>query len=278
MILVTGATGSVGQHVVARLNADGHAVRALTRRPDEVAFPEGVEVVGGDLAVPASLGTALTGVEAVYLLAMGDSPAELLDTIEQAGVRRVVLMSVGFIDDDSEVQPNAIAATHWAFEQAVRSSGVQWTFLRPDEFAGNALQWAQQIQAGDVVHAPYGEAHTAPIHELDVAEVAAQALVDEAHAGASYHLTGPESLTHADQVRLIGEAIGRELRFEETPAEQWRERMVQFVPAAIVDSLLGTLAAAVGHPAGVSDVVEKVTGHPARGFAEWARDHAADFR
>ncbi|SFP84565.1 SDR family oxidoreductase [Amycolatopsis rubida] len=278
MILVTGATGSVGQHVVARLAAEGHPVRALTRKPDQAVFPQGVEVAGGDLATPASLVPALAGVEAVYLLAMGDSPAELLDTIKQAGVRRVVLLSVGFIDDSSEVQPNAIAATHWAFEQAVRSAGVQWTFLRPDEFAGNALQWAPQIQEGDVVRAPYSQAHTAPIHELDVAEVAARALVDEAHAGASYHLTGPESLTHADQVRLIGETIGRELRFEETPAEQWRERMTQFIPAAIVDSLLNTLAAAVDHPAEVSDVVEKVTGHSARGFAEWARDHAADFR
>src|SRR6185312_2807463 len=97
-------------------------------------------------------------------------------------------------------------------EQAIEESGLEWTFLRLEVPASNALQWAmdvpEQVKAGDVVRGPYGEAAGSPIHEADIAAVGVVALTSAAHVGAMYRLTGPESLTHHEQVRIIGEAIG----------------------------------------------------------------------
>jgi uncharacterized protein YbjT (DUF2867 family) len=278
MILVTGATGSVGRHVVAELLAAGHQVRALTRNPEGADIAERAEIVRGDLARPDLLADALSGVHAVYLMAMGGVAHRVVDVAERSGVQRIVLLSTGDVRDDVERQPDAVAEVHGAFEQAVARSGLQWTFLRPNEFAGNSLQWAPQIRAGDVVRAPYPRACTAPIHERDIAAVAVRALTGDGHHGAKYVLTGPQALTHADQLDMIGAAIGRRLLFQEIAAEEAREAMVRYAPAPIVDAVLGQLAAAVDRPPVLTDVVRATTGRPARTFQEWAREHADDFR
>ncbi|MBP2327890.1 uncharacterized protein YbjT (DUF2867 family) [Kibdelosporangium banguiense] len=278
MFLVTGATGSVGRHVVAGLLAEGHSVRALTRNPETAVLPDAAEVVHGDLARPDELAVAVQGVDAVYLVAMGDAPEQFVNLAKQAGVRRIVLLSTGDVRDDVARQHDAVAERHARFEHVIRSSGLEWTFLRPNEFAGNSLHWAPQIQAGDVVRAPYGQARTSPIHERDIAAIAVQALTDDGHAAVAYQLSGPQTLSHADQLDLIGAAIGRKLRFEEMPAVQAREEMIRYAPPAIVDAVLGQLAAAVTHPVGVTHAVQEVTGRPPRTFAEWATEHAADFR
>lgn len=278
MILVTGATGSVGRHVLADLLAAGHRVRALTRNPDSADIPERAEIVQGDLAKPDLLADALLGVHAVYLMAMGGSPQQVVDVAKRSGVQRIVLLSTDEVRDDVEGRPNAVAEVHGAFERAVARSGLRWTVLRPNEFAGNSLQWAPQIRAGDVVRAPYPLACTAPIHERDIAAVAVRALTEDGFHGATYVLTGPHALTHADQLDMIGAAIGRRLRFHEIPAEQAREAMVRYAPVPIVDAVLGQLAAAVDHPPVLTDTVRATTGRPARTFQEWAREHADDFR
>jgi uncharacterized protein YbjT (DUF2867 family) len=278
MILVTGATGSVGRHVLVDLLAAGHRVRALTRNPDSADIPERAEIVQGDLAKPDLLADALLGVHAVYLMAMGGSPQQVVDVAKRSGVQRIVLLSTDEVRDDVEGRPNAVAEVHGAFERAVTRSGLRWTVLRPNEFAGNSLQWAPQIRTGDVVRAPYPLACTAPTHERDIAAVAVRALTEDGFHGAKCVLTGPHALTHADQLDMIGAAIGRRLRFHEIPAEQAREAMVRYAPAPIVDAVLGQLAAAVGHPPVLTDTVRAMTGRPPRTFQEWAREHADDFR
>ncbi len=278
MILVTGATGSVGRHVLADLLAAGHRVRALTRNPDSADIPERAEIVQGDLAKPDLLADALLGVHAVYLMAMGGSPQQVVDVAKRSGMQRIVLLSTDEVRDDVDGRPNAVAEVHGAFEQAVARSGLRWTVLRPNEFAGNSLQWAPQIRAGDVVRAPYPLACTAPIHERDIAAVAVRALTEDGFHGATCVLTGPHALTHADQLDMIGAAIGRRLRFHEIPAGQAREAMLRYAPAPIVDAVLGQLAAAVDHPPVLTDTVRAMTGRPARTFQEWAREPPDDFR
>ena|SRR5688572_28012380 len=278
MILVTGATGSVGRHVVAELLATGHRVRALSRNPAGADIPERAEFVQGDLAEPDLLAEALRGVRAVYLMAMGGVPRRVVEVAKVCGVQRIVLLSTGDVRDDVERQPDAVAEVHHAFEQAVERSGLRWTFLRPNEFAGNSLHWAPQIRAGDVVRAPYPLAATAPIHERDIAAVAVRAVTEDGHDGAKHVLTGPRALTHADQLGLIGAAIGRRLRFHEIPADEAREAMARYAPVSIVDAVLGQLAAAVDHSPTLTDTVRATTGRPARTFEEWAHDHVDDFR
>ncbi|WP_214415293.1 NAD(P)H-binding protein [Sphaerisporangium fuscum] len=278
MILVTGATGNVGRHVVGGLLGAGRPVRALTRDPGRAGLPAGAEVLRGDLSEPETLPPALEGAEAVFLFAVPGTASAFLDAALKADVGRIVLLSSLAVDDAAEVQPNAIGAYHADIEDAIEASGLEWTFVRPGAFATNSFQWRPQIEAGDVVRLPYPEAVSAPIHEADIAAVAVQALTSEGHAGARHLLTGPESLTNGDQVRVLGEAIGRPLRAEEIPVDVARQAMLRHVPEQIVDTMLHLQAASVGRPALVTDTVEKVTGRPARTYAQWAADHASDFR
>lgn len=272
-ILVTGATGNVGRHVVEQL--EGHEVRVLVR--SEARFPEGVEVVRGDLADPSTLPGALEGVDAVFLFAVPGSGPEFVAAAEAAGVSRVVLLSSNAVDDSADEQANPIAAYHHELEQALRASRLSWTFLRSGHMATNALPWSAQTRVGDVVRGPYAGATSAPVHEADVADVAVVVLTGEGHEGQVYELTGPESLTAAEQVRLIGEALGRAVRYEELPPEVAREQMSRFIPPFIIDTLFDGWAASVGVPATVYPTVEKLTGHPPRTFAQWATDRTTDF-
>ena len=132
---------------------------------------------------------------------------------------------------------------------------------------------------------PCADAVTSPIHECDIAAVAVRALCKDGHTGAKYILTGPQSLTHREQVAIIGDAIGRPIRFEEIQPETARREMTKMMPAFIADMLLDAWqnveyggAARIGELAPVTSTVEKITGVPAHSFHDWAADHAADFQ
>ena len=156
---------------------------------------------------------------------------------------------------------------------------MQWAFLRPGMFAANArLWWASQIRADSVVRWPYAEALTAPIHERDIAAVAARILCEDGQGGEDYVLTGPESLSQSEQVRIIGEVIGRPLRLEEISPEEARRELLAIMPLPVINMLLNAWAAAVGQPAYVTSAVAEITGRPARTFRDWVLEHAADFR
>ncbi|WP_407560913.1 NAD(P)H-binding protein [Streptomyces sp. 184] len=281
MILVTGATGKVGGQAVAQLHWAGADVRALVRDPARADFPEGVEVVRGDLADPASLGPAFAGVSGLFLvwpLPTADTAPAVLDAALAGGVRRVAYVSAWGAADDPDEEPDGILGFHTAIERLLRASPVEWTLLRAGGFAANTLHWADEIRAGDVVHAPYADAGRSLIHEADVAAVGVRALTHEGHASETYHLTGPETLTQAEQVRTIGEALGRDVRFEESPPEVARRAYVAAgLPPSFADGILEAHAELVANPEPVTDTVAEVTGRKARTFAEWARDHAADF-
>jgi uncharacterized protein YbjT (DUF2867 family) len=278
-ILVTGATGRVGRQVVSELLATETRVRALTRNPEAARLPPEVEVVRGDLTDPATLEECLDGVDAVFLLwtaPAGAVPAAI-ERIARHARRIVFLSSPHQTPHPLFQQPNPMAAMHAEIERLIEASGLGWTFLRPGMFAANALNWwAPQIRAGDVVRWPYAAAPTAPIHERDLAAVAARVLLDAGHEGSDYVLTGPQSLSQLEQVATIGEVIGRPLRFEEMSPEEVRREWR--APAAAVDMLLNAWAAAIGQPALVTSRVAEITGTPARTFRDWVTDHAEEFR
>ncbi|MCO6004977.1 NAD(P)H-binding protein [Actinoallomurus purpureus] len=272
MFLITGATGNVGRPLIDALLALGAPVRALTRRPADAGLPDGVEVAATD-------DLPMDGVRAVFLNAMTVQHAAgpLLKKAAEHGVRRVVVLSsLSALDDDPD---NTIAVSHRDLERAVEESGLEWTFLRPGAFASNTLSWAGSIRSQGVARAAYGAARFSLIHERDIAEVAARALLDDDLVGAKPALTGPESLTQVDQARVIGEAIGRPVRFEEITPEEARTGMIgSYIPPAIADTLLRMFAQLTERPAEISPDFTRITGRPARTFAEWAADHAADFR
>jgi uncharacterized protein YbjT (DUF2867 family) len=286
-ILVTGATGNVGRQVVSQLLATDVRVRAMTRNPESAGLPRQVEVVRGDFTVPTTLDRCLDGVDAVFLMwlapAAGVAPA--LERIAKHA-RRIVFLSNLTVRDGIEEQDFPVTTLHAKIERLIEATGVRWTFLRPGAFAANALLWwAPQVRAGDVVRWPYPGAVTSPIHERDVAAVAVRALLEGGHAGAKYILTGPQSLTQREQVRTIGDAIGRPLRFEEIPPEAARREMATIMPASIADMLLDAWqnveyagSATVEKPAPVTSTVAEITGVPAHSFHDWAVDHAVEFQ
>lgn len=281
MVLVVGATGNVGRHVVEALRHAGAPVRALARRPEAAGLPAGVAVIAGDLAAPESLDPALDGVDAAFLLwTAPPATAEAVIGRIAARTRRIVLLSSPHQTPHPFFQqPNPLARFHAELDRLVAGAGAEWTILRPGMFASNTTGWwAEAIRQGDVVRWPYGQAETAPVDERDIAAVAARALLDDGHVGRSYVLTGPESLTQAAQVEAIGAALGRRLRLEELSPDAFREATAGVWPERAVTMLLNAWGATLGHRAYVTSTVAEVTGAPARRFHDWARDHAAAFR
>jgi uncharacterized protein YbjT (DUF2867 family) len=274
MILVTGATGNVGGSVVRQLLDVGENIRALTRDPGAARLPAGVDVVGGDLADPSTLAGAFDGIDRMFLFPVPATAAAVTELAVRAGVRRVAVLSSSAVTQPGD---NMVSVMHRTVEDAVLRSGLDATFVRPGGFATNTLSWAPSVRAEGVVRAPYPGAAMNSIHEADIAAVATAALLDDKHAGAAYQLTGPASITQAEQVRAIAAATGREVRFEELTPERARAAMAQVMPAEIADLMLGYLAGSVDTVAEVLPTVEQVTGRPARTYAEWAADHAADF-
>ena len=280
VILVTGATGNVGRHVVSQLLHTGVAVRALARDPASAGLPDSVDVVRGDLSAPDTLNAGLKGVDAVFLLwpALTVDLAPAVLNVIRKHARRIVFLSSLGIRDDLAQQPDSVNALHADIERLIEQSGLEWTFLRPGGFATNTLWWAPQIRAEGVVRWAYGACARAAIHERDLAAVAVRVLTSEGHGAAKYLLTGPRTLTQVEQVQIIGEVIGRPLRFEEISPEAMRSQLLTRIPPAVVDGALTYWARLVTEPELVSPTVEEVTGAPARPFREWVSDHARDFR
>jgi uncharacterized protein YbjT (DUF2867 family) len=279
MILVTGATGNVGRELVKLLLDSGEDVGAVTRDPGSAALPAGARVAAGDPSRPKTLTSALRDVEAILLIprAIGAAAGELLALAAEHGACRVVLLSALTVQYPAGEARFADAFN--AAEDVVQECGLDWTLLRCADFAANALAWAPQIRQAGVVRSAYGDAATSTVHERDIAAVAASALASPAHAGHAYVLTGPQSLTPRDKVRLIGEAIGTELSFQEISSQQIRQAMItQGLAEEIPDRLLGSLACYAKRPGPSSDTVQQVLGRPALTFARWAADHAAAFR
>jgi uncharacterized protein YbjT (DUF2867 family) len=266
-ILVTGATGRVGRQVTSQLVEVGAEVRALTRGPADL--PAAVESVRGDLSAPGSLRAAVEGVEAVFLVWPFASAEGLEPVLAVAAehAHRVVYLSSAVVRDHERQA-----------EQLIARSGLEWTVLRPHAFAVNTLRWAEQIRAGRVVREPYGQAAMSLVHERDIAAVAVRALTQDGHAGAVYELTGPQSLTQEEQARIIGEAIGQPVRWEEiSPQNARRQMLARGWPPEVVDDILRAQAEMTTGPAPVTAIVEEVTGNAARTFRSWADEHAHAF-
>ncbi|MBL7497590.1 NmrA family NAD(P)-binding protein [Frankia sp. CNm7] len=293
-VLVTGATGNVGRHVVAGLLTAGARVRALTRAPTRTDLPAAwhptptptgspvsVEVLGGDLLDPASIRAAAAGVDAAFLLwpyLTTDGAAAAVRALAEQAPHLVFLSATAVRDDAPPGQGDVYAQVEELIREATAATGGTWTFLRASGFATNTLGWAEQLATTGAVSWVYGKAARSLIHERDIADVAVATLLDDRHAGARHVLTGPESITQLDQVRILGEAAGVPARWEEIPTEAAREQMSAFAPPAFVDDALRYWATLVHEPEPVTDDVERITGHRARTFRTWATDHADAFR
>ncbi|SDS27472.1 NAD(P)H-binding protein [Jiangella sp. DSM 45060] len=265
-ILVTGATGSVGRLVVDHLLTLGATdVRALVRNPAKATLPGGVEVATGYVAEPGTLDGVFDGVERLYLTSYAETAAEVLTLARKAGVQHVVSLSGereswwGSIVDD------------------VEASGIAWTHLWPGEFMENATIWSEQIRTTGQVRDGYAASANAPIAMDDVAAVAAVALVQDGHVGQAYSLTGPETLTRAEKVALIGRALGRDVPYVELSRDDAIAELSRSM-GEYAEWYVDGEKDLVDHPQQATDAVARLLGRPATTFAEWAVRNATLFR
>ncbi|WP_049561739.1 SDR family oxidoreductase [Nonomuraea sp. SBT364] len=283
-VLVTGATGNVGRHVTAGLVQAGVQVRALTRDLRRADLPA-AEFVQGDLTQPETV--PFDGVDRMFLFSEPSTAKQVVERAKEAGVQRIVVLSSGAVTGGFDT------TFHPPVEQAVRESGLEWTHVRPGEFAANKLSlWGPSIRAERLVRDANPDTGGFPVHERDVADVALAALLGEGHHGKAYDINGPELISLRDQVKAIADALGEEVGFEEvTPAEA-REIYLKIggFAAEAADFLLG-FTDYDGNPADPADTedfdpgalgplptAQSVTGRSPRTFAQWARDRAEDFR
>ncbi|MFJ6654791.1 SDR family oxidoreductase [Streptomyces sp. NPDC091377] len=279
MILVSGATGNVGGELVAALAREGRPVRALVRgEPAPGRLPEGAEPVVGDLNDPASLRPALDGVRGAFLLpGYADMPGALAE-LRAAGVAHVVLLSSISVPDGD--LGNAVSRFMIRSEEAVREADLPWTILRPSGFMSNTFQWKGQLAAGDVVEDAFGDVAIASVDPYDIGAVAARVLLDKEHVGQTYALSGPRALLPGDRLRLLGEALGRELTFVGLSDAEARRRMDGTMPEEYVEAFFRYYGQGSEHALDDSVVrpgVRQVLGRGPREFAQWARAHAGEF-
>lgn len=279
MIVVTGATGNIGQPLTQALAEAGEQVTAVSRHT--AAVPDGVRHVVADLAEPAGLRPALDGAKALFLLLSGDlhatgaAPADIIGEAASAGVRRVVLLStLGVVTRPFGETRIAMRA----LEDTLRESGLEWAILRPGGFASNALWWAESVRARQVVAAPFGDIGVPVIDPADIAAVAAACLLEDRHTGAAYELTGPEVITPRRQTEAIAAALGTPVRFHQLTREEAKAAMSRSMPPELADDTLDILGSPSPAESRVSPDVERILGRAPRPFADWAARHVAAFR
>jgi len=280
-VLVTGATGNTGLTVIGELARRGTAVRAMVRtEADRGKLPAGVSVAVADFDDPEAVAAALDGAGRAYLVTPSSERAEeqqrrFADLAAKAGLRHLVVLSQLAADEHSPVR---FLRYHAAVEQHVRDLGIGYTFLRPNLFFQGLLAVAGSISAEGRFYAPIGDATVSAVDVRDIAAVAAAALTEAGHEGATYTLTGPAAITHAQIAEALSSALGRDVSFVDVPPQAFADSLRGLLPPWQVEGLLEDYEHyRHGEAAFVSPAVADVTGRPPRDIAQFARDYAPAF-
>lgn len=280
MILITGASGNVGKEVLKQIAQTGVEVRAAFQSASKAAgAPSGVEIVTVDYNQPESLRTALAAVDRVFLV--GPPTAQLpalerkaTEVIAQSGVRQVVKLSA--MGGREAIFPRQ----HAQSEDYIQSTGVPYTFLRPNGFMQNMVNYnAPTINTQSAFYGSEGDGRVSHIDIRDVAAVAVKALTEEGHLGKAYSLTGPEALTNKEIAQILSDELRREIRFINLPPAQLKEALLSAgVPEWNADALLDLQQLyREGKATTVTRDVEQILGRRAISFAQFFRDYRSDF-
>jgi uncharacterized protein YbjT (DUF2867 family) len=286
MILVTGAAGSVGAHLVRQLTERGEPFRAFVRE-DAKGQALGCEYMVGDFDDPASVVAAMAGIDRLFLNAGGAVPTvgeqpmvrqqkTAIDAARSAGVSQVVKVSVWGARSGGRLGEGA----HWQVEEYLKGSGMGWLILQPSGFMQNFITGAGAFYSdGDLLGA-YGDARVSYIDCADIAACATARLADRDAVGETYVLTGPEALSHAEIAAKLSAALERSVRYIDLPAGEFVARLVaQGLPesfAADVAALFAEVAS--GTLSATTRTVRELTGRAPRSFDEFLADNANAIR
>jgi len=275
LIVVSGATGRLGGRVARRLGGD---LRLLVRDPARAPQVPGAEIAVASYDDRTALREVLRGAETVLMVSAAETPGRVaqhrnfVDAAATAGVRHLVYTSF------AGASPHAtftLARDHWATEQHIRASGLEWTFLRDNLYADFL-----PFMAGEdgVIRGPAGDGRAAVVAQDDIGDAAIAVLREPApHAGRTYDLTGPEALTLSDAAAIIERTTGRAVRYHpETIEQAYASRRHYDAPDWQLDAWVSTYTAiAAGELATVTGDVARLTGHEATGLADLLRRGSA---
>jgi uncharacterized protein YbjT (DUF2867 family) len=281
MILVTGATGKVGQHVIKELAGRGEKPRVFLRDPSKTSQLKGLvgDALQGDFAKPDTVAKALQGVDKVFLVTPADQRQAawekvFIDAAKAAGVKRLVYLSAIGAAPDSSV---AMGRAHAEVEAYLKGSGIPWTILEPNVFMQNFLNDAATIRAQGAIYYPGAEARVSFIDARDIGAAAAVALTGDEHAGKTYVLTGPEPISYRETAALIGKAIGKPVKYVAVSEADAKKAMLGAgLPAWFVDDLLALQRLYnAGRAAVVTTDLPRLLPDVPRTFDDFAKAYAA---
>jgi len=283
MILITGASGTVGRTVLSEVARTGKAHRAMYRSREAAAKGRsGTETVIADFADKSSVAAALRGVESVYLVCspirnLPQLEGNMIDACQSAGVRRIVLNSaLGAAD-----YPKSFPAWHRKVEDQLTATKLAYCILRPNSFLQNIVAfYAPSIRAQGVFYASMGNARVSYLDVRDIAAVAAKALQDGEHDGKTYELNGPEAVTFAELANRITKQTGVAAKYVDTPLEAKRKAMLdQGMPEWQVTALLDLQAYYTGGQGGSTDgLLARLLGREPISIDLFLGENAAEFR
>ncbi len=284
-ILVTGATGTVGRSVTRLLHVAGHSVRVFVRDPArarDAGLPADVAYSVGDFADPASLRTAMSGIDSVYL-SCGNVPDQVahecavIDAAEAAGVGRVVKLSARGAAKGSSV---AYWDRHARIEDRLLASAMPGVLLQPSFLMSNLLAGAEQIRTTGMLFAPAAAARVAMVHPGDVAAAVVAVLTGPLRAGHRLVLTGPAAIGYDEVAAELSAVTGSTVRYLDVPAAAAREGLLQAgLPPDAADQVLAVFEVLRrGGQATATDTVLELTGRQPRTLGAYAAEHSTEFR
>lgn len=283
MILVSGATGGIGGEVCRLLKAAGTPFRAMARRQEQVdAFGrQGIDAVRGDFDHPETLAAAMQGCDTMFLITppTPDQFAQetaAIDAAKRAGIGRIVKISAS---DGNVRSPVPWARTHALIDHHLRAAGIGWTILKPTAFMQNFLWFKDPIARGFLPQVT-GKGSVSWVDTRDVARVAATVLTEQGHEGATYFLTGPETLDMKEAARRLSAVVGRKVRYLDLPTPVFRAILrltgnSRWMARGLVVQFADVVAG--HHDIDPTFEIERLTGKPPHGFTDFLRDHRGDF-
>jgi len=283
MILVTGASGTVGKAVLSEVARSGAKHKAMYRSAEDAAkAPSGTPTVIADFAKKETLAAALRRVESVYLVCspvpdLVQLESNMIDASVAAGVRHLVLNSAMGAGDYAKSFPS----WHRKVEDKLRSTGISCTILRPNSFHQNVLTYfAPSIRAQGVFYSSMGNARTSFLDVRDIAAIAAKALAGGEHRGKAYELNGPEALTYSELAAKISKHAGRGVQYVDIPLDAQRRAMLdQGMPPWQVDALLDLqLYYTSGHGGSLDPLLQTLLGRQSITMDRFLAEFAAEFR
>lgn len=284
MIYVTGGGGFVSGEIVRGLTAAGQQVRVLAASAEEGKASEGpgIEVVVGDRRQPETFAHTLKGVTTALLLTRNaqdlvEMDAKFSQAAKAAGVNRIVKISAFGANPDAEKGAKRV---HGQSEEAVKQAGLKWTFLRPQFFMQNMLWFINEVKTKGTISLPMKSGRVGMIDYRDIAAVAVKCLIDEAHEGQIYPLSGPELISIHDIAEQLTRAVGAPIKYNDLPPEEFKQLLMTMGRPLwhAEDMTLSYTKMSMGASAFLAEGVQQVLGRPATPFEQVAKDYAHLFR